>query len=353
MSARRTAARPVARRARFEVRSGARRRVLVAAPAVTLALLVGACSADLPEPAAPPPPAVAPAALTVPQSERVLTTLGEVLTEADEKRDAKALEARVEGPALVMRTAEYVRSSATEGKRPPTSLPTEALAMIVPQTTAWSRTQLVITEQPEDLQAQRILVLRQDAPRSVYKLWGWARLMPGAQMPPTAPADEGSEQLAADDDSLLVTPATALEQFMDVAANADASTFAKQFADSPLVDEMEKVRAQDRSSMGTVGQAATSYLMDPEPVVSLRTVDGGAVVVGSFNAIARMTITGAGSSLPLSDPFYAALAGTSTATKEFKRTYTGVVVLYVPPAGSDAQLRVLAGELVVTAATAS
>ncbi len=334
-------------------RTSAPRRLVGVTAMATLALLVGVCAPELPQPAAPAAPAVAPAALSVPQSERVLSALGDVLSTADEKLDAAALKPRVEGPALSMRTAEYVRASATDGAKQPTSLPTSALAMVVPQTTAWSRTQLVVTEQPEDLQAQRILVLRQDAPRAVYKLWGWARLMPGAQMPATAPADEGSEELAADDDSLTMTPAEALERFMDVTANADASEYAEQFADSPLVDEMAKVRAQDRSSMGKVGEAATSYAVDPVPVASLRTVDGGAIVTGSFTAVARMTITGEGSSLPLSDPFYAALAGTSTATKEFKRTYTGVVVLYVPPSGSDAQVRVLAGELVVTAATAS
>lgn len=333
----------------------ANRRGLVRAAAGTalVALLLGACAPDLPQPDPPPAPAVPPAALTVPQSDRVLTSLGEVLTAADEALDPAALAPRVEGPALAMRTAEYVRASATSGAKPPTALPTDALAMVIPQTTQWSRTQLVVTEQPDDLQAPRILVLRQDDPRADYKLWGWARLMPGSQMPPTATAEVGSEPLPADDTSLLLTPTDALTQFMDVAANGSASQYAASFAASPLVQEMADLRAEARSGIGTAGTAATSYVMDPAPATALRTVDGGAIVTGTFTAVSRMTVTLEGATIGLSDPFYAALAGTTSAAKESKRTFTGVVVLYVPSAGSDAQVQVLAGELVVTAVTAS
>jgi len=329
-----------------------RRRALSAATATALALVVAACAPDLPRPVAPPEPAVAPAALTVPQSERVLTSLGDVLTASDEALDPAGLAPRVEAPALAMRTSEYVRASATDGDKQPTALPTTALAMVVPQTTSWPRTQLVVTEQPADLQAQRILVLRQDTPRSQYRLWGWARLMPGTQMPATALASEGSPSLAPDDTSLLVTPSDALAQFMDVGANGASSAYAATFAPSPLVDELDDLRAQARSGLGAAGTSGTSYAVDEAPVVSLRTVDGGAIVAGSFTMSSRMTVTTAGATIPL-DPFAAALAGATTASSEFKRAYTGVVVLYVPPTGSDGQVQVLAGELVMTGASVS
>jgi len=328
------------------------RTAAVAVAAATVSLVVAACAPDLPDPAAPPAPAVAPAALTVPQTERVLTSLGDVLTASDEALDPAGLSSRVEAPALAMRTAEYVRASATDGEKQPTTLPTSALAMIVPQTTTWPRTQLVVTEQPADLQAQRILIMRQDGPRAQYRLWGWARLMPGTQMPATALASEGSPNLAPDDSSLLVTPSDALAQFMDVGANGAQSAYAATFAPSPLVDELDDLRAQARSGLGAAGTSGTSYAVDDEPVVSLRTVDGGAVVAGSFSMSSRMTVTTAGATIPL-DPFAAALAGATTAPQEFKRAYTGVVVLYVPPSGSDGQVQVLAGELVMTGASVS
>ena len=88
----------------------------------------------------------------------VLTDVGAVLAAADAALDPAQLPPRVEGPALAVRTAEYVRAAATAGAKPPTALPTDEQALIVPQTDVWPRTQLVVTKQPDDLQAPRILV---------------------------------------------------------------------------------------------------------------------------------------------------------------------------------------------------
>ena len=61
----------------------------------------------------------------------------------------------------------------------------------MPQTDAWPRTQLVVTKQPDDLQAPRILVMQQAAPREQYRLWGWGRMGAGVQMPATAAPETG------------------------------------------------------------------------------------------------------------------------------------------------------------------
>ena len=132
------------------------------------------------------------------QSEDVLTDVGEVLAAADAALDAAQLPPRVEGPALAVRTAEYVRATATAGAKPPTALPTDEQALIVPQTDVWPRTQLVVTKQPDDLQAPRILVMQQTAPREPYRLWGWGRMGAGVQMPATAAPETGSPVLAPD-----------------------------------------------------------------------------------------------------------------------------------------------------------
>ena len=127
-----------------------------------------------------------PAATTVVQSQDVLTDVGAVLAAADAALDPAQLPPRVEGPALAVRTAEYARATATAGAKPPTALPTDEQALIVPQTDVWPRTQLVVTKQPDDLQAPRILVMQQTAPREPYRLWGWGRMGAGVQMPATA-----------------------------------------------------------------------------------------------------------------------------------------------------------------------
>ena len=325
----------------------------IAAVAATLVLVLAACSSSPPEPTPPPAPAVAPAALTPDQSSRILDDLGAVLTAADKKLDKELLEPRVEQPALDMRGAEYVRAEATDGKREPTALPTTAQATIVPRTESWPRTELVVTDQPADLQAQRILVLRQDDPRAQFKLWGWSRLLPGAQMPATARPEIGSPVVAPDSDALLVSPQDAISQYADVLTKGTKSTYDDDFAKNASRTEINDVRKRNEKAVKGSGTYEETYTAQDEPVVSLGTIDGGAIVVGQLTSLAKTTLTLDGAKLPLSDPFYQELTGKKTAKKSVVRTSTDILVLYVPPAGSDAPMSVLAFESVITAAKAS
>ncbi|MGY4645586.1 hypothetical protein [Cellulomonas sp. URHB0016] len=321
--------------------------------ALLLSMALAACSSPLPQPAPEPVPPVAPAAVTVAQSNDVLTDLGAVLKEGDAILDASGLPRRVEGPALAIRSAEYVRAGATGGAKPPTALPTTAQVQIVPQTTTWPRTQLIVTTQPDDLQAPRILALEQSAPREPYRLWGWARMGQGVQMPPTAAPATGSPVLAPDATGLVVTPAEAMAQYADVLTNGAASTFAPTFAPDAFRAGIEAARAATASGVEAAGTATETYTPEPAPQVSLATVDGGALVVGHLTTVSTVTLTVAGGTIPIQDPFYAALAGTQSAGTSFVRTFSDVLVMYVPPAGSGAPVQVLAAEHAVTSATAS
>ena len=329
-----------------------RSRRLLAAAGCALVLGLSACAVPLPQPEPEPVPAVAPAATTVFQSQDVLTDVGEVLTTADATLDAALLPPRVEGPALAVRTAEYARATATAGAKPPTALPTDEQALIVPQTDAWPRTQLVVTKQPDDLQAPRILVMQQTAPRDPYRLWGWGRMGAGVQMPATAAPETGSPVLAPDATGLLVTPAEALQQYADVLANGTASAYAATFQEDTFRTSIEAARAATVAGVQAAGSATETYTPEAAPVVTLQTVDGGAIVVGQLTTVSTVTLTVAGGTIPISDPFYAALTGKQSAGSNFVRTFTDVLVLYVPPAGSAALVQLLAAEHAVTSATA-
>jgi len=328
-----------------------RRRTATAAAALLPLLVLGGCGTPLPTAAPDPVPAVAPPAVSVAQAQRVLGAVADVVAAGDAANDAAGLPERLEGPALATRTAEYVRSVATGGDRAPTVLPFDEQALLVPETTTWPRTQLVVTEQPDDLQAPRVLVLRQESPRDQYKLWGWAKLMPSTQMPPTAAPEEGSPTLAPDAEGLLLTPAEAVVQYADVLGNGDASSFAASFAPDALRTAIENERAGIVTQLADAATLAQTYTAAEEPVVTLGTVDGGAIVVSEFTTTSTITLAAAGGSIGV-EPFYAALAGgATTAGTSLTRVFTGVVVLYVPPAGSEAQVQVLAGEQSVTAAS--
>ncbi len=327
------------------------RRVAPTALLVAATVALAGCATALPEPAPEPVGAVPPPAVTVDQTQRVLASVNEVLTAADSTRDPAGLPARLAGPALATRTAEYVWAGATGGARVPTALPLDEQALVVPETATWPRTQLVVTEQPDDLQAPRVLVLQQASPREPYKLWGWARLLQGVQMPATAAPEEGSPELPADTGDLLVPPSEVGPRYADVLTSGEASAHAATFAPDSFRAAIEKARGDTVATLGEAATLAETYAAAPAPVVALATVDGGALVVTEMTTTSTVSVTAPGGTVSV-EPFYAALAGGATTASSLSRVFTDVLVVYVPPAGSGAQAQVLAAEHTVTSATA-
>jgi hypothetical protein len=317
------------------------RRAGSVAVGVGLALALGACANPPPEPQPEAVPAVAPPAQTVAQATSVLEEIGAVLAAGDATFDATGLPARLSGPALDVRTLEYARAVSTAGERLPTALPTAAQAIVVPETTEWPRTQLVVTEQPETLEAPRILILRQESPRDPYRLWGWARLGPAVQMPATADPTIGSAPLPPDSTELLVPPSAVLTQYADVLANGDASAFAATHPQDFFRQTIEAARANMQAAVAPVGTVAETYVPKAEPPVALATADGGAIVVGAIDTTTTLAIAEPGIDL---DPTTAALAGKPRVTSSLVSTWADVLVFYVPPAGATTPVQLLAGE---------
>ncbi len=324
-------------------------RTLVALVVVLAPL--SACATPLPAPSPPPPAAVAPPALLPTQSTAVLVNIGSVLATADKALDTSKLAPRVIGPALAMRSAEYLRAEATNGDRAPTALPTKAQVQIVPQTRTWPRVELVVTVQPDNLQAPRVLVLEQATPRAPYALWGWARMFPNASTPPVAEAAKGSPVLPVSDSSLVVSPDKLLAAYGDVLTNGTASSSAAQFAPDQFRDQVVQNRQTVASNVQGIGQVAETYTPNGPPLAVIGDAEGGALVVGSMSTVSTVSVTLAGAKLSLS-PFESAAAGASEAGKSLTRTYTDVLVFHVPAAGSGKQVQLIAAESVLTAVAA-
>ncbi len=325
------------------------RRALAGLSALVVLTLAG-CATPLPTPNPEPPPAVDPPVLSAAQVTSVLDSIGSALAAGDAALDPAQLGARVVDPALAMRSAEYARATATNGERPPTALPTDAQVEILPQTTQWPRVGLVVTEQPDDLQAPRVLVLLQQSPRDQYALWGWARMFPGVSTPPTAD-DAGSPVLELDDPDLAMRPDEVLTAYADVLAQGDASPSAALFAPDPFRESIAASRQALTASVQEIGTVAETYTPGGPPLTAIGTADGGAIVVGTMSTTSTVTITVAGAKLTLS-PYEAAVTGVTEATQSLVRTYTDVLVFVVPAAGSGAQVQLIAAEQVPISVTA-
>jgi hypothetical protein len=280
-----------------------------------------------------------------------------VLTAGDTALSAADLARRLSGPALAARTAEYAVAGATAGAQPVTPLPVAAQTVVVPSTSEWPRTEVVVTEQPDDLTSPRVLVLRQESPRAAYTLWGWARLLPGAQMPAMATPAVGSAPLAPDAQGLVATPTDVVAQYADVLSNGDASAFAATFAaPDPYRQQIETGRSLYQSVVAAgTGTFTETYTPVPDQVFAHATADGGALVVAGMTTASTLTLTGSSTVMPVE---FAAVSGGAVPANAVLRnnlavTYADVVVFYVPPAGAGAPVRVLGAEHSFTSATGS
>ena len=112
---------------------------------------------------------------------------------------------------------------------------------------------------------------------------------------------------------------------------------------------------QNRQALSTnvkdIGQVAETYTPDGPPLTVIGDATGGALVVGSMSTVSTVSITLAGAKLTLS-PSESAAAGASEAGKSLARTYTDVLVFYVPAAGTGQPVQLIAAESVLTAVAA-
>ncbi len=332
-------------------------RARAAATVMAASLVLTSCASSLPQPVPGAVPAVPPAALTVDQSDRVRGEIGASLDTADAALSAADLAARVSGPALASRAAEYAVSTTTAGANGLTPLAMDAQTVVLPSTEVWPRTQFVVTEQPDDLSSPQLLVFQQADARSQYTLWGWVRLLPGVKMPATAAPTIGSQPLAADATGLVATPNDVVAHYADVLLNGDASAFITQFA---APDTYRQSVASGREPYAAIasqtgGTFAETYAPVPEQTFALATADGGALAVSAMTTSSTLNFSGA--SLPL-PPELAAVSGGALAPGAALRsnlsvTYADVIAFYIPPTGATTPVQVLGAEHIRTSVSGS
>ncbi len=317
--------------------------------ALATTLLLAGCATPLPVPSPDPVPAVPPPTLTAEQVRAVLGDVGAVLEEADGELDEKILARRVTGPALTIRTAEYTVNRALEDDAELVTVPTTDSTIVVPTTETWPRSVLVVTEQPEDLQSPRLLVLTQQTPRDDYLLTSWSRLLPDRQVPPTFVPEVGSVPLPLDAEGLVATPAEVGEMYADVIKDGDDSPHAVLFGEDVFRERLALVREQyEKIAEQAGGRFTERYTPEVEQTVAVSTADGGAIVVVPFTSRTRITTDERELSLGRAER---ALLGKRTVGKRATFTWTGVVTFVVPPEGSTDPITVLAAEHVRTDVT--
>ena len=275
------------------------------------------------------------------QFRRILEQVASAVDAGDAAKDASKLEPRVAGPELEVRKENYKIRSQVGSYEPRMPVrATKLLTTVVTEQRSWPRTVMAVTQGDGNVVPQ-LLTLTQSSPRENYKLVLTTPLQPGTTFPGIARG--GTETLApADKTGLLYSGEEALGGLGDRLNSADSAFKDKlaEGASSPYIADTLAYQA-DVVSSGVNGTFSFTHKMVPESVVVFRTADGGALAMGRLDFAFDGTPKAAGDKLTIGDDA-AALAGGKETSTGMVLKFAESVAVYIPPAGSQDPMKLVA-----------
>lgn len=277
------------------------------------------------------------------QLEQILTRVGATVARGDEEQDADVLSSRMMSQALQARKDNYRNRAIDDETRAVAALPAE------PVLAAWSDASeefprnLVAVVGGEDDQVPQLVLLRQEDPRSQYKVAYTAAMIQGTEFPVSSVMDSGIEQInVTDDTGLAMSPQAALQGLGDYLSDPD-DDFGDRVGENVTIDALHTFQTERQESLE---EATAVYSRTPvqNGYTSVRMPDGSALVIGSLNAETRMSPNEEGAGIEVSE-LSAELAGEESRNHEGEvvEIYRESVAVLVPSAeDEDAQVRLVA-----------
>ena len=323
------------------------RRIAFLPGALATALLLSACgvgdglSISQPTEAATasstaePEEELPPVAVTARQAERIIARLAATVAEADEAANGDLAASRLAGPALALRQANYsARANDGEVGALP-AIPTGSVDLVLPQQTdIWPRQVFAIVSNPEDETVPPLaIVLSQASARDQYRATYLITLEPQATLPEVPPASLGTAFLGADTPFLPVQPATVVQSYAEMLllGEAGAPNFAVFQAEGDSLRTQigfEKKEERRAAIPSTAAIDFTNGVGDAD-VITMSTLDAGALVVGYLTETETVTPTQSGATVNASGTV-AALANVESSERGITATYGIQVLFYVP-----------------------
>jgi hypothetical protein len=286
-----------------------------------------------------------PPAVTAPQLARIVTRISADVTSADAAMNDERAAARLVGPALEARLANYALRRADAAQPAIAALPASPLTFIMPQATAaWPRVVMTVVQDETNPSVPTTgLVLVQNSPRANYHVEYAVTLEPNAQVPQVAPAAIGSALVQPSSKLLLISPDQLSAAYGSVLMQGLDSPSAKYFdlgtdTLAPQIGrdykEQKKAAVADRASLEFAQSAGSG-----QPL-ALATLDSGAIVSVGLNEVETVKPTVVGASVS-TEGQAKVLSGVSSSTTGIESTYGLQLTFYVPPVGSTEKIRLL------------
>ncbi|MFC8303139.1 hypothetical protein ACFUCV_05575 [Specibacter sp. NPDC057265] len=280
------------------------------------------------------------------QVQRIAESLDTVVASGDNAKNAKELAPRVAGMALSLRAANYqISAKVADHPAPEPVNAASLLAKAVSTTETWPRSAMFVSK-GESNELPQLLTLVQESARENYKLTQATPLLPGQTFPSVD--QEGTREVPLDSgEGLLMSPEAAIGALSDRLSKQD-SKFKDSFKESVYttsVFEFEKLLLENAKDADYV----FSHKPDLKTAVSLRTADGGAIVVVG-NSFGTDATSKEDANLTVGEDAAVFTGGRET-TKGFTLNYAEPVVMFVPPAGGEKQITILSANRSLVGAT--
>lgn len=283
--------------------------------------------------------------VTEAQFDRLMNRVARQIAAADENLDPALLEPRMGEPALTVRQAAYrLRSSDSElGTIVP--LPGGPVQLLVPQQNRdWPRVVFAVIQDAAAADTPSLgVVLRQETPRTNYRLHYVVSLAPDTVLPSFPAPAVGSARLARTSQLLLASPADTVAGYADILTEGSASSSWRQF--DTLTDILFTVVGPEGQELReeSFGSDLSLVLKIDEPEhfsVALATTDNGGIVFGVLQEEETVRPLQLGGTINATDSARV-FSGLPESVVGFRATYEMHVLWYVPPIGSDDRIRVL------------
>lgn len=335
-----------------------RRLALLPAVGVTLALGLSGCSASywpqLGGQAATqetvvekPVSGVAPVPVTAAQVKRIVQSVSESATSADEALDAQLLEVRFSGDALTQRNANYaIRAAMPDYAVVPPRITSEELDYhLIQSTEGWPRTMFVTVASKagngsEEASPSLALILRQEDPHENYLVNRVIALQGGISMPQAAPAEEGTAVLADDLETLLLPPGEVGVAYAKMLQDGTEIPEAELFTveGDTLLENYGRTRAAkaqaDSDAKGQTMKFSAQAYQGDQPITALSTGAGGALV--ATTVIEEQIVDSAGGRYkPQAQDAVTALSGLSGEQDRLVQKVAHQLLFFVPSKSSQ------------------
>jgi hypothetical protein len=293
-------------------------------------------------------------AVTVPQAKRIVGRVSTVVTKADADKDPVLLATRVDGPALLQRTANYTIRKIDTTTKEVQPIPAGPVKLILPeQRNTWPRTVFVVIQNDKDEKSPTVaLILIQDDPRSQYKVHYEVTLTKGV-LPDVAPPNIGAPELRPDTKFLAVAPDDVGKAYGDILTlDTDSSSYDLFQADGDNLRVAVGLDAQNKHKAELPSTASITFTngIGTGQIVALATNDSGAIVALPLDEVETVQPVEAGAAINAPADF-AALSGKSLSTRGLRAVYGDQLLFYIPSASSNGKIVLLGYSQGLIAAT--